>query len=222
MCNVADEPFCRICYSEINPITNRNDLISPCECNGSVKHVHHTCLKMWRMKGKAFGDMKTCEQCKCHYKIPGEKTVYSFFISLTSIASLFLMYCISASIFKNFCLAITSVIEELAYIMVSDHFTVYQGFYRDYHLSCCMLFMSFYHISKDPKALLILSYAISYASITVYESLFAKFAFTCISLYIFKGMYSDTFDIIDGLYYYLLNVNWEKSQNFECQALSLN
>lgn len=206
----AEEIFCRICYSEINPITNKNDLISPCDCNGSVKHVHYTCLKMWMMKGKAFGEMKRCEQCKSIYKMPGEKPIYTFFISFTSLLCLFTFYCISAAIFKNFCIAVTSVIEELASVMIYDHFSIHAGIYRDYHLACCMVFISFYHIFTSPKALLIAVYLISYTGIMIYESTFAKLMFGIISVYLLKKMYSDTYELIDGFYYYVLNINWEK------------
>lgn len=36
-------PVCRICHL---PHEKSNVLISPCRCNGSVKHVHGTCLRV--------------------------------------------------------------------------------------------------------------------------------------------------------------------------------
>ena len=41
--NSVSKPLCRICY-----LTNsdmENPLISPCKCNGSMKYIHHKCLK---------------------------------------------------------------------------------------------------------------------------------------------------------------------------------
>lgn len=207
-----EEVFCRICYCENNPITNKRDLISPCDCNGSVKHVHYTCLKMWMMKGKSFGEMKRCEQCKSIYKMPGEKPAYTFFISILSLVCLFGFYCVAAAVFRNFCLAVSSVIEELASVMVYDRFTIYTGLYRDYHLACCMLFISFYHIFTSPRPLIVAFYLISYTGIMIYESNLAKIMFFIISLFLFRKMYVDTFEMIDGLYYYVLNINWEKKQ----------
>ena len=39
-------PFCRICYGEYSE-TDTDWLISPCECNGSIKHIHFSCLQKW-------------------------------------------------------------------------------------------------------------------------------------------------------------------------------
>ena len=37
------EKECRICYDD----TNRNSMISPCNCSGSMKYVHKQCLLSW-------------------------------------------------------------------------------------------------------------------------------------------------------------------------------
>lgn len=39
----ALHPMCRICQ---NPSEKKNVLITPCRCDGSLKHVHGTCLRV--------------------------------------------------------------------------------------------------------------------------------------------------------------------------------
>ena len=40
-------PVCRICQ---NPSEKRNVLITPCRCDGTLKHVHGTCLRVMSFK----------------------------------------------------------------------------------------------------------------------------------------------------------------------------
>ena len=39
-------PRCKICFEESNEILG--ELISPCNCSGSIKYVHIPCLNKWR------------------------------------------------------------------------------------------------------------------------------------------------------------------------------
>lgn len=42
----TDKNFvCRICLSEESDLAN--PLISPCNCSGTMKHIHFDCLKEW-------------------------------------------------------------------------------------------------------------------------------------------------------------------------------
>jgi E3 ubiquitin-protein ligase MARCH1/8 len=52
--------MCRICHCE-EP--NEDNLISPCYCTGTLRHVHQECLQQWL---KSNG-MKTCELCKFEF-----------------------------------------------------------------------------------------------------------------------------------------------------------
>ena len=66
---------CRICFSEGN-FEGKNPLISPCNCTGSVKYIHLTCLRKWltsklNKKSSASGNIYCysfksleCEICK--------------------------------------------------------------------------------------------------------------------------------------------------------------
>lgn len=41
----SELPVCRICLMEENEIDN--PLFAPCKCSGSMRHIHHGCLKTW-------------------------------------------------------------------------------------------------------------------------------------------------------------------------------
>lgn len=43
--NKEEQPVCRICLMEDNEIDN--PLFSPCKCSGSMRFIHHECLKTW-------------------------------------------------------------------------------------------------------------------------------------------------------------------------------
>ena len=43
-CN-SELPVCRICLGEEEETVN--PLISPCKCAGSMRFIHHQCLKTW-------------------------------------------------------------------------------------------------------------------------------------------------------------------------------
>lgn len=70
----VDGLICRICLSEEEP---ENILISPCNCTGSMKHIHLECLREW-LEGKKHCKLTPfvnsyiwknleCEICKCNY-----------------------------------------------------------------------------------------------------------------------------------------------------------
>ena len=41
----SESPACRICLAEEEETSN--PLISPCKCAGSMRFIHHLCLKTW-------------------------------------------------------------------------------------------------------------------------------------------------------------------------------
>ena len=69
-----DQQICRICLSEEEP---ENCLISPCNCTGSMKYIHETCLKEWLEGKKHMKETEIvnsyiwknleCEICKSSY-----------------------------------------------------------------------------------------------------------------------------------------------------------
>lgn len=74
--NGASElPVCRICLMEENEVDN--PLFAPCKCAGSMRFIHHGCLKTWFankriMKASSivttyFWKNLECELCKTAY-----------------------------------------------------------------------------------------------------------------------------------------------------------
>mmetsp|Transcript_3582 Transcript_3582/g.3518 ORF Transcript_3582/g.3518 Transcript_3582/m.3518 type:complete len:107 (+) Transcript_3582:688-1008(+) len=45
-------PICRICLGEEN--TYEDKLITPCNCSGTMKHIHLNCLRGWIESKKKF------------------------------------------------------------------------------------------------------------------------------------------------------------------------
>lgn len=206
----TEESVCRICYSEMNPVTQARDLISPCKCSGSVKYVHFTCLKMWRMCGKTFGDMGKCEQCHGTYNIPGEKPVYSCLISLSTVTSMAAVYFFVSLVVKKLGETITDIIEESSFeIPINGDCTLYE-LDKSHYLSCLMFLLSIYKILTRPQFLTIAGYVSSYFTLAVYHISYCRLIFACISIKFIIDVYFETYKLADGLYYYFLNLNWER------------
>jgi hypothetical protein len=57
-----NEPIkeCRCC-KETN---NDQNMISPCDCSGSIKYIHRNCLKQWI---ETSGNFQTCNVCRVEY-----------------------------------------------------------------------------------------------------------------------------------------------------------
>lgn len=54
---------CRICFEE------DENLVSPCDCEGSIKYVHRDCLDTWRMSTMNANNVTHCSVCKAKYRI---------------------------------------------------------------------------------------------------------------------------------------------------------
>jgi len=80
---------CRICYQD----STNEKLISPCNCKGSMKYIHRSCLEKCIFSSKS----NICGICKNTYKFNENKFVL-FIINnkvITSILTLFLYFIIS-------------------------------------------------------------------------------------------------------------------------------
>ncbi|KAK1158123.1 E3 ubiquitin-protein ligase MARCH3-like [Acipenser oxyrinchus oxyrinchus] len=56
-----EEPFCRICHEG----SNNGDLLSPCECSGSLAMVHRSCLEHWLTASNT----SHCELCRFEFAL---------------------------------------------------------------------------------------------------------------------------------------------------------
>ena len=72
--------MCRICYEEEDPKDEeKNPLVQPCHCSGSLKYIHLECLKQWLLKKSCIKREKNdryslfikkaieCELCRTKY-----------------------------------------------------------------------------------------------------------------------------------------------------------
>eukprot|EP00823_Brevimastigomonas_motovehiculus_P009205 TRINITY_DN886_c0_g1_i1.p1 TRINITY_DN886_c0_g1~~TRINITY_DN886_c0_g1_i1.p1 ORF type:complete len:322 (-),score=42.39 TRINITY_DN886_c0_g1_i1:258-1223(-) len=67
---MADEKQCRICLD----MANEQDMIAPCNCRGSAKYVHRSCLDSWRATDPTGEAFTTCSVCKYTYRVRLEGT----------------------------------------------------------------------------------------------------------------------------------------------------
>ena len=82
---------CRICLDENEDI---NDLIKPCNCDGTQKYVHRKCLDKWLEYNK---EVKVCRECLYEYKFeePNRNicsTIFNFFYKKNFLFSLIFSY----------------------------------------------------------------------------------------------------------------------------------
>lgn len=57
----SEEPFCRICHEG----SSAGDLLSPCECAGSLAMVHRVCLEHWLTASST----SHCELCHFEFSL---------------------------------------------------------------------------------------------------------------------------------------------------------
>lgn len=50
------------------PSAPRSDMIAPCECRGTMRHVHRECLNRWRLASSRTDSFVRCEQCFAVYQ----------------------------------------------------------------------------------------------------------------------------------------------------------
>lgn len=55
---------CKICFDD----EKQEEIISPCNCKGSMAYVHKSCLKEWLNVNKENDKYFTCSECKSPYK----------------------------------------------------------------------------------------------------------------------------------------------------------
>lgn len=107
--NEAKPRECRICYELDNP----NNMASPCECSGSIKFVHKTCLGNWINSSKS----TRCSMCLRDYNntVKIERTyrhltLWNYFMEDGVPASEFaimilgicqIIYCLNAAIYGH-------------------------------------------------------------------------------------------------------------------------
>jgi len=91
-----DLPLCRICLSDEFP----SDLVSPCECKGTIQYVHEGCLNKWRTMHHATIRQDICQLCMTAYRVKGDFRAgyYRIFVRSLSIISLIPLSFLAAEI----------------------------------------------------------------------------------------------------------------------------
>ena len=67
----SSEKFCRFCF-EAEESAETGKLVCPCRCDGSLKHIHETCLKTWIVQQNSedrFAEGSRCEICSYSYHL---------------------------------------------------------------------------------------------------------------------------------------------------------
>lgn len=200
--------LCRICYSDNNPFTGDNDLISPCNCRGSVKYVHNTCLKFWRFKGDFFTEIKTCEQCKAVYTITGEKISHKYLVMLLTGMLILSIYGVCtlffSSIFRVFLIIFEDILLDSRNRLITS--TAIMPDYT-YYLTCAMVFITLCKLLLKPALFTIFNYIFTFWRIIQFGFLIDKGLFAVFSVFFLRELYWCLYYKMDRLYFLLRNRN---------------
>ena len=63
----TEEKPCRICLISFS--TEKNNLVRPCKCSGSIKYIHEECLKTWIVSQEKMLDNNQCNICHTKYQM---------------------------------------------------------------------------------------------------------------------------------------------------------
>uniref|UniRef100_A0A672YFM5 RING-CH-type domain-containing protein n=1 Tax=Sphaeramia orbicularis TaxID=375764 RepID=A0A672YFM5_9TELE len=75
--SMSDEPICRICHEG----GSSGDLLSPCECAGTLAMVHQSCLEHWLCTSNS----SHCELCHHHFTLERLPKTFSEWLCSPSI-----------------------------------------------------------------------------------------------------------------------------------------
>lgn len=67
---LAEPAICRLCWGEAEE--EDDPLLTPCNCSGSLAHIHQKCLASWQHTLRAQGQGRRahiCELCKAPYRL---------------------------------------------------------------------------------------------------------------------------------------------------------
>uniref|UniRef100_A0A915ELL8 E3 ubiquitin-protein ligase MARCHF5 n=1 Tax=Ditylenchus dipsaci TaxID=166011 RepID=A0A915ELL8_9BILA len=87
--------MCKICYDEVNEEdVDESEWISPCNCGGSIKWVHKSCMLLWMHNGTS-DNRSRCGLCRYDYrwhwrvKSVSEWSIPAFDLTLWQITGIF-------------------------------------------------------------------------------------------------------------------------------------
>lgn len=134
---------CRICYDTTSP----EKLISPCNCSGSMKYIHKSCLDKCILYNKS----DICSICNQPYQISDSKILLYIINSnfATSILTLILYSLVSIfSIHYN--ITTNTIFISYCLLLFGIHYIQYMFNY--YHLNLDSIFENMIIFTQQPSA----------------------------------------------------------------------
>ncbi|AFM98498.1 hypothetical protein EHEL_061290 [Encephalitozoon hellem ATCC 50504] len=216
-----DSRFCKICYSLTNPINMKDDLISPCNCKGSIGLVHSACLKMWRYRGKRIKDIRKCEQCSSFYRLDNEIVPHRVVVSLVTVSILLLMYLVSTILFKSLVDAFVIIIRDffftdvhalvdiemgrgLEYVFFQKQSPLEYKFVETNGFIYLFIMVLLYQVFSKISFFSIFNYMFTFWRLNQFDFALDKVLFGFMSMYYMKKAYNDIYARVDaGLIFFL-------------------
>ncbi|KAF9765009.1 E3 ubiquitin-protein ligase MARCH5 [Nosema granulosis] len=214
---------CKICYLYENPVSNINDLISPCKCKGTMKYVHKGCLKMWRFRGKSFEDTKKCCQCGVNYIIKGETVpslVFTLSLTILMLAVIYVVgkLCIHAflettlGILKDFFFNDLRILFEYGHTKRHNYFTT-RDFDKDIidmitinmHYVYVFVLVIVYMLASYQNFFSMFNYIFTFWRLMQFEFIVDRILFVSMSIYYLKYISKSMFIRIENFLTYFFN-----------------
>ncbi|KAL6122402.1 hypothetical protein NUSPORA_00586 [Nucleospora cyclopteri] len=193
--DVKEEFFCRICYGTEEP---GNNLVSPCNCKGSVKYIHIKCLRYWRIHGRNVNEMNNCEQCKTGYKVEGDQIPTTIITHGLTVSAILLLYLFAFNIFTILYQSYSVIFEDI--MMQPMNLSKYL-----YHSSFVMAALTVYSLFSNAPLFGIFNYLFTFWRILHFNFLIDNTIFVGMSIYYFKSMYKKVNRYVNYFCFYILN-----------------
>jgi hypothetical protein len=222
MADGKDERVCKFCYSHTNPLNMKDDLISPCNCKGSIGYVHGVCLKMWRYQSKNIKDIRKCEQCASYYRIENEIVPHRIIVSSLSVLVMMLVYYICTVMFKSLIDVFVLVLKD--FLMTDLELLAELGpgselenmFSREGIFYKCLRFapnhhyytfiaLFIYQLMNKPNLFAIFNYVFTFWRLVQFNFSIDKVLFGFMSTYYIKKIYDAVYGRVDAALIFVLN-----------------
>lgn len=217
------EVRCKICYLFENPVSNINDLISPCKCKGTLKYVHRGCLKLWRFRGKSYEDTKKCCQCGFKYVIRGETIPNAFLTFSLTVLMMGVLYYIGILVIKAFLetslvLVKDMMLSDLRALFEFGQFKRNDYFYRNsldkdilemitisMHYIYTFVFIIVYMLASYQNFFSMFNYIFTFWRLMQFSFIVDKVLFISMSGYYLKYAYKNLFIRLENFLTYMFN-----------------
>lgn len=192
------ETKCKICYSKEDPVSPNDDLISPCNCKGTLKYVHKSCLKMWRYKSQYYS-AKKCLQCRTFYKLKDEVTpnsIFLFFCTLLVLFTVHLLISLVLKIFMSNSYLIHTNVELYDLFNVKKPTISYMDLRL--HITTLFIYILVFKVVFYNSFLSIFNFVFTYWRIVQLDFFVDKLLYAGLCIYYYKQMYNVLFCRIEN------------------------